>query len=278
MGMVHIDRQIAIWAGWIAGPAFGVAMMAAPEYLKLDPPYSGFLFWGGLIIFFVTIIVVVALSLHDDRVKKKVVGPILTMALGTLILGGGIAWYFWPQTKALTQAAQSTEESARTVSVEMKPWKHTLEDLYKLDFSNLLKLGSVLNTVVINKQSGERKEIQLNISIMQDFQSQVDFISIYIPDQNIVWVQLLIYNIIHDLVDQIKPIRDKITSDIGTGTSFPGSQYVSSHDLSFSGKVYFYTLAPFSIIQLGELASWYREKNLFLEIRGNDYWWAQKDR
>lgn len=69
--------------------------MAAPEYLKLDQPYSGFLFWGGLILFFVTIVVVVALSLHDDRAKKKVVGPILTMALGTLILGGGIAWYFW---------------------------------------------------------------------------------------------------------------------------------------------------------------------------------------
>jgi hypothetical protein len=46
--MVHIDRQIAIWAGWIAGPAFGVAMMAAPEYLKLDPPYSGFFVLGRL--------------------------------------------------------------------------------------------------------------------------------------------------------------------------------------------------------------------------------------
>ncbi|MFZ3325327.1 MAG: hypothetical protein WA231_05270, partial [Methylocella sp.] len=30
---------------------------------------------------------------------KKVIGPILTMALGTLILGGGIAWYFWPPSK-----------------------------------------------------------------------------------------------------------------------------------------------------------------------------------
>jgi hypothetical protein len=57
------------------------------------------LFWGGLIVFFLTIVVVVTLSLHDDREKKKVIGPILTMALGTLILGGGVAWYFWPSSK-----------------------------------------------------------------------------------------------------------------------------------------------------------------------------------
>jgi hypothetical protein len=107
-GMLHIDRQIAIWAGWIAGPAFGVAMMAAPEYLKLEPPYSGVLFWGGLIVFFVTIIVVVALSLHDEGAKKRVVGPILTMALGSLILGAGVAWYFWPGAITGSQSERSS--------------------------------------------------------------------------------------------------------------------------------------------------------------------------
>ena len=120
--------------------------------------------------------------------------------------------------------------------------------------------------------------MSLNINIMQDFQSQVDFMSVYIPAQNLVWVQDLIYNIIHELRDQIRPTRDRLTSDVRTGTSFPGSTYISSHDLSFSGKVYFYTLAPLSIFQLGDLARWYRDGGLFLEIRGNDYWWAQKDR
>ena len=114
--VVHIDRQIAIWAGWIAGPAFGVAMMASPEYLKLNPPYSGFLFWGGLIVFFVTIVVVVALSLHDDRVKEKVIGPILTMALGTLILGGGIAWYFWPAGGDSQQTHEGSAQSKISVA------------------------------------------------------------------------------------------------------------------------------------------------------------------
>jgi hypothetical protein len=46
--MLNIDRHIAIQAGWIAGPAFAVAMMAAPEYLHLGPTGSAISFWGGI--------------------------------------------------------------------------------------------------------------------------------------------------------------------------------------------------------------------------------------
>jgi hypothetical protein len=129
--MVHIDRQIAIWAGWIAGPAFGVAMMAAPEYLKLNQPYSGFLFWGGLIVFFLTIVVVVALSLHDDREKTKVIGPILTMPLGTLIFGGGIAWYFWPSGK--TEIIVEHPEKELSIPISVAPLQKPGYSRYKTD-------------------------------------------------------------------------------------------------------------------------------------------------
>ena len=55
---MQIDRHIAIWAGWVAGPAIGVALMAAPEYLKLGE-WAPYVFWGGLIVFVATLIVVV---------------------------------------------------------------------------------------------------------------------------------------------------------------------------------------------------------------------------
>ena len=93
---MQADRQIAIWGGWIAGPAFGVAMMAAPDYLKLSPPYAGVVFWGGIAIFFLTLIVVFVLSLHEQEKKHRVIGPILLMAVGAIIFGAGAAWYFWP--------------------------------------------------------------------------------------------------------------------------------------------------------------------------------------
>jgi hypothetical protein len=89
---MRIDRQIAIWAGWIAGPAFGVAMMAAPGYLELQPLLSGLLFWGGIAVFLITVVVVVILSIHDERRQPRVLWPIITMAVGLVIFCGGAAW------------------------------------------------------------------------------------------------------------------------------------------------------------------------------------------
>ena len=109
--MFTVDRHIAIQAGWIAGPAFGVAMMAAPEYFHLGPTAAGLLFWGGIGVFVLTILVVALISLHEEEKRRRVLWPIITMAIGAPIFCGGAAWYFWP-------------------SASQKPWKHTLEDLY----------------------------------------------------------------------------------------------------------------------------------------------------
>jgi hypothetical protein len=106
--MVNIDRHIAISAGWIAGPAFGVAMMAAPEYFHLGPIASGLLFWGGILIFLATIAVVAIVSAHEKNRQSVVLGPIIVMLVGALIFCGGAAWYFWPSSQPKTEAANST--------------------------------------------------------------------------------------------------------------------------------------------------------------------------
>jgi hypothetical protein len=105
---VHVDRHIAIWGGWIAGPAFGVAMMVAPDYFKLTPPLSAFLFWSGIIVFILTLVVVFVLSLQDQEGKRRVIGPILLMTAGALVFGGGAAWYLWPES----DSQQSTPPQA----------------------------------------------------------------------------------------------------------------------------------------------------------------------
>lgn len=105
--MFNIDRHIAISAGWVAGPAFGVAMMAAPEYFHLAPLASGLLFWGGILVFGATIAVVVIVSLHQEHRRKTVLGPVITMAVGALIFGFGAAWYFWPVSQAISIAPTS---------------------------------------------------------------------------------------------------------------------------------------------------------------------------
>lgn len=97
---MQIDRHIAVWAGWVAGPAFGVAMMAAPEYLKLQPYTAALFFWGGIFVFLATIFVVIVLSAREQGRRHKAMWPIVTMAVGVCIFGVGAAAYFWPSADA----------------------------------------------------------------------------------------------------------------------------------------------------------------------------------
>jgi apolipoprotein N-acyltransferase len=117
--MLNIDRHIAIWAGSIAGPAFGVAMMAAPEYLHLGPLWSGLLFWGGIGVFLLTIVVVVAISLYEEKKRKNVLSLVL-MTIGALIFCGGAALYFWPTSRPSKEEANTEVASPsldRTISI-----------------------------------------------------------------------------------------------------------------------------------------------------------------
>jgi len=119
--MFNIDRHIAIQAGWIAGPAFGVAMMAAPNYLKLEPPFSGLLFWGGIAVFLLTIVVVLVLSFHEEGKRKAVFGSILMMALGALIFCGGAAWYFWPARDGKPQTTSVAQLPSEPPAAPLPP-------------------------------------------------------------------------------------------------------------------------------------------------------------
>ena len=56
----------------------------------------------------------------------------------------------------------------------------------------------------------------------------------------------------------------------------PGSPMTFSKDLSFSGRVFLYTMNPLDPMQIGELVSSYRKDGLLLEIRGSDYLFCPK--
>jgi hypothetical protein len=114
---MQIDRHIAISAGWVAGPAFGVAMMAAPDYLHPAGGVAAALFWGGLAVFFLTLLPVFILSL--ERVRR--VGPLIVIAIGLTVTGAGVAWYFWPQR--LTPASMPIpEDSASNSNASKWAW------------------------------------------------------------------------------------------------------------------------------------------------------------
>src|SRR6266852_4653250 len=139
--MITVDRHIAIQSGWIAGPAFGVAMMAAPEYLHLGPSASAALFWGGIAVFVVTIGVVFFVSLHEEGKRRVVTGPIVMMAVGALIFCGGAAWYFWhghPETKV------AETDAAHPAATHVPSGPESLLDLFKTDFERTMRSTSEL--------------------------------------------------------------------------------------------------------------------------------------
>lgn len=145
--MFNIDRHIGISAGWIAGPAFAVSMMAAPEYFRLGPSVSALLFWGGIVVFLATVAVLAFISLHEERKRRTVTGPIILMVLGALIFCGGAAWYFWPgkseaspEISPLDGAIQITSDLSEypTILPQHKIFEFQLNDSFTFEGSAFL--------------------------------------------------------------------------------------------------------------------------------------------
>jgi hypothetical protein len=136
-GMLNIDRHIAIWAGWVAGPAFGVAMMAAPEYLHLGSIRSGILFWSSIGVFVTTVVVVAILSLHEKRRQHALIGPVLVMGLSALAFCGGAAWYFWPiKTEAAGETSPLDGQLQISSGISQYPTVLPQHTIFELQLNN----------------------------------------------------------------------------------------------------------------------------------------------
>jgi hypothetical protein len=100
--MPALDRHIAISAGWIAGPAAGVAIMAAPGALGITSQVAyQASFYGGLCVFALTILVLFVHALREGERRRDKVWPISLMALGLLLFMAGAAAYFWPRSRII---------------------------------------------------------------------------------------------------------------------------------------------------------------------------------
>jgi hypothetical protein len=115
---MQLDRHIAISGGWVAGPAFGVAMMAAPEALGLYHSLAVWLFCGGMAVFVTTLVVVLIASKRERERSHMALWPVLVVGLGLLILGAGFAWYFWPSRPALFAECRRDLLPRETVALE----------------------------------------------------------------------------------------------------------------------------------------------------------------
>ena len=184
------------------------------------------------------------------------------------------AIYSWPRRPATPTVPLA---AVAKPSSPQKPWKHELGDLYNLDF-NLL--STQVDPEIVTKAPDDPAPIKIRIifRVYQDFNSGTDFVSIFIPVSHDIRTDKKIYDIIQFLRDQIKDNYDNLKKRIGTGMGGRGIPYSEGKDLKFSGRVFIYTIEPFTPIQIGDLMKWYQDTGLSLQIRGYDYWYANKDR
>ena len=195
--------------------------------------------------------------------------------IGALIVGGLPAVWRWSKERAPVAAATSAARPAQPT----KPWKHTLEELYGSDFPDL---GSSERTPEVQISDPSRglqpTTVKLRFRLYYDFRSNTDFLSIFIPVSHNVLIDDKIYDIIKSLRDEIPAMRDDLQKSIGFGLQGPGVPYTEAKDMKSSGRVFIYTMQVFTVIKLGELTSWYQDAGMSLQIRGSDYWAANKDR
>jgi hypothetical protein len=161
-----------------------------------------------------------------------------------------------------------------------KPWKHELEDLYNSDFNHLLSTQQEWEIRGSETPSDDPTPIivKMRFRIYQDFNSGSDFVSIFIPVSHNIKTDDKIYELIQFVRDQIPTRYHDLKNSVGVGMAGPGLPYSEGKDLRFSGRVFIYTMQPFTPIQIGELMRWYQDAGLSLQIRGSDYWNANKDR
>jgi hypothetical protein len=87
------------------------SVWAAPEYLHLQPFLAASCFWGGILVFAVTVFVVAALQ-SRERERQKSMWPIYVMAAGMVVVGVGAAGFFWPQPSGPTLAENISKPDA----------------------------------------------------------------------------------------------------------------------------------------------------------------------
>jgi hypothetical protein len=257
--MPTLDRHIAISAGWVAGPAAGIAIMGAPGTFGISSKLaSEACFYGGAAVFLTTVVAILIHSFCERDRKHQRKWPIFLGLFCILLVFVGAAFYFRPY--AQTKPASN-----------LRPHFITLEDLFQGDFPHYSNAVLELRVHFYkNADAAQTGILPLKYKVLWDANSGSDFMAIYIPQDG--WDSSLVDEVIHDIRNRIPEMRSKFLSDAKLSWEIPGTSFVGGvADSKFTGLVYVYTEASINDIQKGDLAKWYKESGMSLQIRGNEY-------
>jgi len=135
----------------------------------------------------------------------------------------------------------------------------TLNEYYLKDFSRLLSSNTVWTIRTI-----KGIEIQIIVKIHFDFDSNVIFISFFIPEGE---SEIELFSM---LISKIENVL-QLAKNVSINTKLPGENETSSEDLKFSGKVFFYYEGIVNQSKFSELKSLAKQDGLVLHFRDKNY-------
>lgn len=248
-----VSSNLSAWLEWVGVPDIP-KWVAAPDF---DWKF-GIVAIAGLLTYTFVVWGVPRLP------KGRRMYPLVMMCAGAFLLVGGLVWDW------------RSAPGNGTIGGPKFPWKHTLEDLFKADFSDVMNYQT--NFSIKNVAHILELQVDVNFRMFYDFRSNIYFVSIFIPNLKDARAIDDIQNIIQYIAGIVKTKCDEMKNNIVVMTGMPGSPMSDSRNMTFSGRVFIYTENALSVIQIGEITKFYQEKGMFIQIRGNDYWWLNKDR
>ncbi len=131
----------------------------------------------------------------------------------------------------------------------------TLQEYYLKDFSRLLSAHK--EWVLKNNTGGELK---ITTKLHFDFDANVSFISFYIPNsENAMSIFSSLLNKYEDVLQMGKDVLVK--------TKLPGENEISSEDLKFSGKIFYYYEGVVDQLEFSEIQTTAKQNGLILHYR-----------
>jgi hypothetical protein len=180
-----------------------------------------------------------------------------------LCLALSAAVFVW----SLLPEARQNQDIAKE---EPKPaGKHieTLLELFKSDFSNLMKLSNEITASIGNTDGTFAYNILVKDSVYLDYNANIKFYSFYIPKSP----DNQSFNFCTHLAKEYPNIISKLSDSVTTSAKDPGDPLISSRDLVFSGRIYLYHEDEMTLKQKAELEDLFKANGASIIFRGLDY-------
>jgi hypothetical protein len=175
-----------------------------------------------------------------------------------------------PQDQNIPKEVLLPQQPPMSTVPDNKPAeKHieTLLELYKSDFSNLVKLPNEITASFGNTDGTFAYNILVKVSISFDYNANIKFYSFYVPKSP----DNQSFNFCTHLAKEYPNIINKISESVTTSAKEPGGPLISSRDLVFSGRIYLYHEDEMTLKQKAELEDLFKANGASVIFRGLDY-------